>query len=177
MIAPKEYEDFKQFVESRDGRVSFAFKEDELRPNGLQPAYEFGWNHTTLQALKMDKSWTYLQVAYPQPFNPSLVMKQMVRYGDEIFWHHEMARMGGHIQIFALPLVKSRGRKEMYDLIEELERKDGCTIYDPHVYTIEDGGMKEIDTNQIDFKKRADPFGLMNPGKTKGWLSEMVQLV
>ena len=87
----------------------------------MQPAYEFGWNHTTLQALKVDKSWTYLQVAYPQPFNPDLVLKQMERYGEEIYWHHEMARMGGNVQIFALPLVKSRGRQEMYKLIHELE--------------------------------------------------------
>ena len=62
----------------------------------------------------------------------------------------------------------------MYDLISELEQKDGCTIYDPHAYTIEDGGMKEIDSIQIDFKKLADPSGLMNPGKTRGWQPEMV---
>ena len=141
----------------------------------MQPAYEFGWNHTTLQALKVDKSWTYLQVAYPQPFDPNLVMKQMRRYGDDIYWHHEMARMGGHVQIFALPLVRSNGRDHMYKLIEELEKKDDCTIYDPHVYTIEDGGMKEIDNNQIEFKKKADPYGLMNPGKTSGWSPEMAK--
>ena len=29
--------------------------------------------------------------------------------------------------------------------------------------------MKAIDTTQIDFKRRADPQGLMNPGKTRGW--------
>ena len=63
----------------------------------------------------------------------------------------------------------------MYNLINELEKKDDCTIYDPHVYTIEDGGMKEIDYNQIEFKKKADPHGLMNPGKTRGWLKEMAK--
>ncbi len=175
MVAPEEFNEFKSFVSSKNGKISFAFREQELKPNGLQPAYEFGWNHTTLQALKVDKSWTYLQVAYPQPFNPDLVLKQMERYGEEIYWHHEMARMGGNVQIFALPLVKSRGRQEMYKLIHELENKDGCTIYDPHVYTIEDGGMKEIDNNQIDFKKKADPYGLMNPGKTRGWHKEMAK--
>ena len=175
MVAPEEFNEFEKFVVSMNGTISFAFKEEDLRPNGLQPAYEFGWNHTTLQALKMDKSWTYLQVAYPQPFDPNLVMKQMERYGEDIFWHHEMARMGGHVQIFALPLVKSRGREKMYELIDELESKDHCTIYDPHAYTIEDGGMKEIDNNQIEFKKLADPYGLMNPGKTRGWKDEMVK--
>ena len=175
MVAPESFEEFKKFVSQFGGEISFNYKEKDLRPNGLQPAYEFGWNHTTLQALKVDKSWTYLQVAYPQPFDPSLVMLQMKRYGEDIYWHHEMARMGGHIQIFALPLVKSKGKKAMYSLIDELEKKDGCTIYDPHVYTIEDGGMKEIDNNQIEFKKKADPHGLMNPGKTRGWLPEMAK--
>ena len=177
MVAPEEFEEFEKFVISQKGSISFSYKEEDLRLNGLQPAYEFGWNHTTLQALKMDKSWTYLQVAYPQPFDPNLVMKQMERYGEEIYWHHEMARMGGHVQIFALPLVKSKGREKMYELIDELESKDHCTIYDPHAYTIEDGGMKEIDNNQIEFKKLADPYGLMNPGKTRGWNDEMVKRV
>ncbi len=176
MVAPEEYENFKNFVREQNGKISFSFKENELKPNGLQPAYEFGWNHTTLQALKVDKSWTYLQVAYPQPFDPKLVMKQMKRYGEDIYWHHEMARMGGNIQIFALPLVKSKGKEAMYELIAELENKDGCTIYDPHAYTIEDGGMKEIDSNQIEFKKEADPYGLMNPGKTRGWMQEMAKI-
>jgi hypothetical protein len=46
-------------------------------------------------------------------------------------------------------------------------------VLDNHVYTIEGGGMKTIDSVQIDFKKIADPHGLMNPGKTEGWHSEM----
>jgi FAD/FMN-containing dehydrogenase len=157
------------------GRISFAMTKPELRAAGLQPAYECGWNHTTLQALKADKGWTYLQVAYPRPFDVDLVMRQMARYGGEIFWHHEMARMEGEVQIFALPLVRWRGREAMYRLIAELEDKDGCTIFDPHVVTIEDGGMKTIDGAQIDFKKRADPYGLMNPGKTRGWTAEMAR--
>ncbi len=175
MVSPEEFDDFKKFVGNQKGIISFSLKEERLRPNGLQPAYEFGWNHTTLQALKVDKSWTYLQVAYPKPFDLNLVMKQMKRYGDDVYWHHEMARMNGHVQIFALPLVRSKGRIHMYKLIEELEKIDDCTVYDPHVYTIEDGGMKEIDHNQIEFKKKADPYGLMNPGKTKGWLPEMAK--
>lgn len=173
MVAPAEMARFEALAKDFGGRVSFAKEKPQLRAEGLQPAYECGWNHTTLQALKVDKSWTYLQVAYPRPFDPDLVMKQMARYGDEIYWHHEMARMDGDVQIFALPLVRFRGRDAMYALIDELEQTDGCTIYDPHVVTIEDGGMKEIDTAQIEFKKLADPYGLMNPGKTRGWTADM----
>ncbi|WP_264214388.1 FAD-binding oxidoreductase [Leisingera thetidis] len=176
MVAPGEMPRFTAKAEEMGGRISFAKTKPEIRAAGLQPAYECGWNHTTLQALKVDKGWTYLQVAYPQTFDPELVERQMARYGDEIFWHHEMARMGGRIQIFALPLVRYRGKDAIYRLIAELEDKDGCTIFDPHVVTIEDGGMKEIDTAQIEFKKLADPYGLMNPGKTRGWTADMARV-
>lgn len=174
MVAPQEMQRFKKLVKHHSGTISFAMSQPELRQAGLQPAYECGWNHTTLQALKADRSWTYLQVAYPRPFEPDLVMRQMERYGDDVYMHHEMARLEGEVQIFALPLVKYRGREAMYRMIREFEELDGCTIYDPHVYTIEEGGMKQIDDMQIEFKKRADPYGLMNPGKTRGWTPDMV---
>ena len=127
-----------------------------------------------MQALKFEPGvWTYLQVAYPRPFEPGLVVRQKERYGDEVHFHHEMARMDGAVQVFALPLVRWRDRERIYEIIHEMEEIDGCTIFDPHAITIEDGGMKEIDRAQIEFKREADPHGLMNPGKTRGWLPEM----
>lgn len=175
MVAPGDMDRFTAQAQAMGGGVSFAMTKPQIRESGLQPAYECGWNHTTLQALKADKGWTYLQVAYPRPFDPDLVMRQMARYGEELYWHHEMAREGGQVQVFALPLVRWRGRDAMYRLIAELERVDGCTIFDPHVVTIEDGGMKQIDGAQIAFKQLADPYGLMNPGKTRGWSADMAR--
>ncbi|MBO1025758.1 FAD-binding oxidoreductase [Ochrobactrum sp. SD129] len=174
MIAPEELARFEQLATEFGGNVSFSMTLDELHRAGLQPAYECGWNHTTLQALKAEPGWTYLQVAYPRPFDIDVVTRQIERYGETQYMHHEMARLEGEVQIFALPLVRFEGRDEMYRLIEELEQVDGCDIYDPHAYTIEDGGMKEIDSMQIEFKKQADPYGLLNPGKTRGWTADMV---
>ena len=176
MAAPREVPRLREMAVAHGGRISFAMTLDELKTHRLPPAWECGWNHTTLQALQVDRGWTYLQVAYPRPFDPDLVARQMERYGDEVYWHHEMARMDGEVQIFALPLVRYRGREAMYRLIAELEERDGCTIFDPHAVTIEDGGMKEIDVAQIEFKKLADPYGLMNPGKTRGWTADMARI-
>ncbi|WP_421565489.1 FAD-binding oxidoreductase [Ochrobactrum sp. EDr1-4] len=173
MIAPEEVARFEALAIEFGGKVTFSMTLDELHKAGLQPAYECGWNHTTLQALKAEPGWTYLQVAYPRPFDIDVVTRQIARYGETQYMHHEMARLEGELQIFALPLVRFEGRDEMYRLIEELEKVDGCDIYDPHAYTIEDGGMKEIDSVQIEFKKQADPYGLLNPGKTRGWTADM----
>ena len=176
MIAPEAVADYNARVKDAGGTVSLAKTLHEIEEANLPPAWECGWNHTTLQALKLEpKVWTYLQVAYPRPFNPKLVEKQMERYGDELFFHHEMARMDGQIQIFALPILRWASKERTYEIIHEMEELDGCMIFDPHVITIEDGGMKEIDSTLIEFKKEADPYGLMNPGKTRGWRPEMAK--
>ena len=176
MIAPEAVADYTARVKDAGGTVSLAKTLHEIEEANLPPAWECGWNHTTLQALKQEpKVWTYLQVAYPRPFDPKLVERQMKRYGDELFFHHEMARMDGQIQIFALPILRWASKERTYEIIHEMEELDGCMIFDPHVITIEDGGMKEIDSTLIEFKKEADPYGLMNPGKTRGWRPEMAK--
>ena len=176
MIAPEAVADYNARVKDAGGTVSLAKTLHEIEEANLPPAWECGWNHTTLQALKLEpKVWTYLQVAYPRPFDPKLVERQMKRYGDELFFHHEMARMDGQIQIFALPILRWASKERTYEIIHEMEELDGCMIFDPHVITIEDGGMKEIDSTLIEFKKEADPYGLMNPGKTRGWRPEMAK--
>ena len=176
MIAPEAVADYNARVKDAGGTVSLAKTLHEIEEANLPPAWECGWNHTTLQALKQEpKVWTYLQVAYPRPFDPKIVERQMKRYGDELFFHHEMARMDGQIQIFALPILRWASKERTYEIIHEMEELDGCMIFDPHVITIEDGGMKEIDSTLIEFKKEADPYGLMNPGKTRGWRPEMAK--
>lgn len=176
MVAPDAAEEFAALVAAHGGTISLSKSLHDMERANLPPAWECGWNHTTLQALKHDPGvWTYLQVAYPRPFDPGLALRQQQRYGDELYFHHEMARMDGDVQIFALPLVRWTTRERMYEIIREMEQLDGCTIFDPHVITIEGGGMKEIDSSQIEFKKTADPHGLMNPGKTEGWTAQMAK--
>jgi len=176
MVAPAAAGAFAARVAAHGGRISLSKSLHDMEMANLPPAWECGWNHTTLQALKHEPGiWTYLQVAYPRPFDPALAVRQQQRYGEELYFHHEIARMGGEVQIFAIPIVRWTSAARTYEIIREMESHDGCTIFDPHVITIEDGGMKEIDTTQIDFKKRADPYGLMNPGKTRGWTPAMAR--
>ena len=116
----------------------------------------------------------YLQVSYPQPFDPAIIDRQMARWGDEVLQHQEFARMHGDWATFAILLVRWTTAERQAELIREIEA-DGCTVFNPHVVTIEDGGMKTIDDAQIAFKRRADPMGLMNPGKTRGWHPSMAR--
>ncbi len=174
MVNPQSLATWRELVKKHGGHESMAFTESELKAEKLFPAFECAYNHTTLMALKMDKSWTNLQTVAPWTpgtgIDIALVEKQMQRWGDEVLMHHEFGRQFGGCVAFGLPLVSYFDRDRLYEIIAEFE-SDGCMVFDNHVYTIEDGGMKEIDSNQIDFKKIADPHGLMNPGKTRGWLA------
>jgi hypothetical protein len=175
MVAPASMPAFRALVAAHGGTVSLEGSEAELHAAGLPPAYECAYNHTTLQALKVDRSWTYLQVAYAQPFDPAVVDRHIAVFGDDVLQHHEFARAGGEYGTFSILLVRWKGEAHQYEVMRELESQGGCQVFNPHVVTIEDGGMKTIDTQQIDFKKRSDPMGLMNPGKTRGWHPDMAQ--
>jgi FAD/FMN-containing dehydrogenase len=175
MVHPQSLATWRDLVARHGGTESMAFTESELKTEKLYPAFECAYNHTTLMALKVDKSWTNLQTVAPWTagtgIDIALVERQMERWGDEVLMHHEFGRQYGGCVAFGLPLVAYLDKDRLYEIMAEFEA-DGCMVFDNHVYTIEDGGMKEIDHAQIDFKKIADPHGLMNPGKTRGWLAE-----
>jgi hypothetical protein len=174
MVHPQTLATWRAMVAKHSGTESMAMTESELKKQNLHPAFECAYNHTTLMALKVDKSWTNLQTVAPWTagtgIDIALVERQMERWGDEVLMHHEFGRQYGGCVAFGLPLVAYLDKDRLYEIMAEFEA-DGCMVFDNHVYTIEDGGMKEIDYSQIDFKKIADPHGLMNPGKTRGWLA------
>jgi FAD/FMN-containing dehydrogenase len=49
-------------------------------------------------------------------------------------------------------------------------RELGCLLFNPHVFSVEDGGLGVIDADQVAAKAAYDPAGLLNPGKLRGWL-------
>jgi FAD/FMN-containing dehydrogenase len=173
MVHPASLPAWCELLARHGGRETMALTEAQLQGERVFPAFECAYNHTTLMALRMDRSWTNLQTVAPWTpgvgIDVGLVERQMDRWGDEVLQHHEFGRQFGQCVAFGLPLVSYLDKERLYEIIREFEA-DGCMVFDNHVYTIEDGGMKEIDTAQIDFKKVADPHGLMNPGKTRGWL-------
>lgn len=167
-VSPDTLPAYEALAQQMGGRLVVRGTESELLAEGLPSVTECAYNHTTLEALKSDRGVTYLQVAYPGPLDADLVAAQMQRFGDELYFHHEFSRAGGELVAFALPLLHYFDAAQLRDLIASFEA-DGCWVYDPHTYVLEDGGMKQVDEAQLAFKRRADPHGLMNPGKLRAW--------
>jgi FAD/FMN-containing dehydrogenase len=68
----------------------------------------------------------------------------------------------------ALQIVRFTNSDRLNKIIEYHESQ-GVFIANPHTYILEDGGMKTVDYEQLNFKRIVDPHGLMNPDKMRGW--------
>ncbi len=131
---------------------------------GLPPIYELTWNHTTLRALRVDPTITYLQARYPEDGSLAIVKRIHDHFGIELIDHLEVIRFNGRIAFTGLPLVRFSTEARLQEIIAEHEAM-GATIFNPHRFTLEEGGMKQTDAIQLAFKRETDPQGLLNPGK------------
>ncbi len=128
---------------------------------------ELSWNHTTLHMRAVNNDWTYLQMLLPQP-EIEILETLKIRWGEDLLWHLEAVFQHGSQRVAALPIVKWRGKESLYELINDC-KKLGAILFNPHVITVEDGGLGVIDGAQVEAKRCFDPNGLLNPGKLKGW--------
>lgn len=168
MVAPHSMDAFLTFL-ARRPEAKLIYRSDDFdweRSPG--PVFEYGWNHTTLRALKVDPSITYLQVRYGYPQHLELIEKMRDALSPEVLQHLEVLREGGKVIFAGLSLVKFT-TEERLDEIVRMHEEAGAMIFNPHRYTLEEGGRQTVDDRQLRFKQQADPKGLLNPGKMIAW--------
>ena len=134
------------------------------------PLYELTWNHTTLQVLKRDRAYTYLQCLYQPDGLLERIERIRARFGDELMMHLEFmpsAGAAGRMTCSALPVLRYTTEARLDEIIR-LHEADGVLIANPHVYTVEDGGIHRVASPDLAAAKaRFDPLGLLNPGKLR----------
>lgn len=167
MVSETSLEPLQDLVKEYGGKITYQ-KLAQDTAKGFQLA-EFTWNHTTLHARNIDTSITYLQSVFPPDKNLSLVEELYHHYGDEVMMHLEFLRIGGVAVPAGLQLVRFTTEERLNEIIHYHEAR-GIFIPNPHVYILEDGGRKTVDVAQVKFKEMVDPYGLMNPGKMRGWM-------
>ena len=167
MIAESCLEPLQDLVRESNGTITYQKSAQEASKGTA--LCEFTWNHTTLHARSVDPNLTYLQSLFPSDKNLSLVEHMYHHFGDEVMMHLEFLRTGGQVAPAALQVVRYTTEERLNEIIHYHEQK-GAFIANPHTYILEDGGMKTVNPEQLQFKEMVDPYGLMNPGKMKAWL-------
>ena len=147
---------------------SLCWQAPQGQSRGL-PLRELTWNHTTLHWRAQHPGWTYLQMLLPQP-EAACLERLRAAWGEDLLWHLEAVKQQGAARLAALPLVRWRGEETLQRLMADC-REAGAVLFNPHVLSVEDGGLGVVDADQVAAKAAYDPAGLLNPGKLRGWLS------
>lgn len=153
MLQPDDLERQRETVEDGGGRV--------LPWPGKPRITQFPFSHTILWAKKRlpDSSWLQLK------FDPESFFSQMgeikAHFGDALL-HHVEFHGGGRTLPFGIPVVtEARRTDEIIAFCEEA----GVEVLNPHTYVVEEGGYVGDIQDIIAFKRKTDPYGLLNPGK------------
>jgi FAD/FMN-containing dehydrogenase len=171
MVAPSGMRALRDLAAEHGGTIVAEQSTVEAeRDPGTTPFYEYCWNHTTLQVLKRDRGVTYLQCRFP--FEGTLEAVEAVRepFRDEVWMHTECVRFGGRITMSALPVIRWTNAERLAEIMAAFEAQ-GIGIANPHVLTIEEGSnYRRVPGDQLGFKQRTDPLGLLNPGKMRDFV-------
>lgn len=168
MIPAAQSQTFADLVQTQGGNVDLMMSDAERAAANIPHVYDFSYNHTTLQVLKVDRSATYQQVGCPSPPDPQAIAALRAKLSDDVWNHHEFARVGGEIVTFDLPIIWYRNPDQLAAINTTFE-DNGFPVYDAHTWQVEGGGLKNADYRHLAWKKRMDPRGLLNSAKSMAW--------
>lgn len=168
LVPQEDIPRFQVLVTQAGGHVDVTLTEAERIAAKLPHVFDFSYNHTTLQVLKADRSATYQQVGCPIPPDPAAIADLRPKLGDDVWMHHEFARVGGEIVTFDLPIIWFSTPERLAEINATYEA-NGFPVYDAHTWRVEGGGLKNADYRHLAWKKRMDPKGLLNASKSAVW--------
>lgn len=169
----------RELVSAHAGHVTYRKDQAEVKASN-RTLVEYCWNHTTLQALKLDKNLTYLQARFDPERQREQVKALHAELSPEVMLHLEFIRLtDGRFTCSSLPLVRFSTEARLAELARVFERH-GVTINNAHTHLLEDGGkLRDMDRAALSaaqkmaadaavaMKSRFDPLGLLNPGKLR----------
>lgn len=168
LVPAEDADRFRALMTGMGGHVDLVMSEAERHEKHLPHVFDFSYNHTTLQVLKADRSATYQQIGCPIPPDPARITALRPKLGDDVWMHHEFARVGGEIVTFDLPIIWFSTPERLAEINATYEA-NGFPVYDAHTWRVEGGGLKNADYRHLAWKKRMDPKGLLNSAKSAVW--------
>ena len=168
LVAPSSEPGLEAMAAEFCGRVTYRKSAEEVARSN-RTLLEYTWNHTTLVALKSDKTLTYIQSGFDPPRHVEQVKALERELGGEVLMHLEFLRTkDGAFNCSGLQLIRYRDDARLNEIMQ-IHRDHGVAINNPHVYIVEDGKQGSLDPAVLEMKTRFDPQGLLNPGKLRSW--------
>jgi FAD/FMN-containing dehydrogenase len=163
-IAGPSMEPFRALVAKWRGAVSYHKPAAEL-VKVPQTLIEYSWNHTTLNALKVDPTLTFTQLRFDAAKHREQVRAVYDALHPELMLHLEFIRDAqGLTTCSSLPLIRYTTEARLH-AIHDIVRDLGVAVANPHTNAVGLGNKKALTPEFFAAKRRFDPHDLMNPGK------------
>ncbi|ABE36680.1 FAD binding domain protein [Paraburkholderia xenovorans LB400] len=162
MIAEHCMEGFRGLVTEAGGAIAVEAPEGQ-GPYGA-PLWEFGWGHARIQVNKTRPDIVNNIGLYLDPNLIDAVERSYRRFQGVGGMHLEVKRYGGRIAFQGSPYYGFVDEAQVAGVISGMI-EDGAMVANNHTFFVKENGMKHVDERDADFKRRMDPYGLMNPGK------------
>ncbi len=144
------------------GFVQSYYSEPTSGPSRGFQIYDFTWNHTTMWAMKTDKSLTYLQDAFDKDTYLEQIRNRKARYGDSVYTHVEFLKSDGEARPGGLSIVRFENKDKLYELIDYCE-DNGIRVANPHTHFL-DADIRWYGDYIRSARAKWDPKGILNPG-------------
>lgn len=166
VVAASSQDGMEDMLASFGGQISYRKTAAE---SGSRTLLEYTWNHTTLVAMKVDKSLTYIQSGFEPARHVEQVKALEKLLAGEVLMHLEFLRTkDGAFNCSGLQLIRYTTETRLNEIMQ-IHRDHGVMINNPHVFILEDGKQGQLNPAVIATRRRFDPQGLLNPGKMRSW--------
>ncbi len=171
-VSAQSVEGLKELSKLHAGRVTYEKTAQEVQAS-QRTLIEYTWNHTTLHALKVDKTLTYIQTGYDPQRYLQQAKELEALLSPEVMVHLEFIRTKeGLVNCSGLQIIRYTSDERLQEIMQ-IHRDHGVQINNPHVYTVEDGKAGgQLNPGILSTKSQLDPMGLLNPGKLRTWTRE-----
>jgi len=100
--------------------------------------------------------------------NIAMFLPALAEHGYMLGQNLEYTPYGADMHLDQLPQIARDIAANKIDAVIAFCEEIGVQVANPHSYVVKEGGMVKDIGSIVDFKRRTDPFGLLNPGKLDG---------
>jgi FAD binding domain len=162
MIAEGCWLDFEAMVEAHGGKIVSSSPEGH-GPYGA-PIWEFVFGHALFQIQKSEPNRTVLEGFFRDKDLVGLVQRVHERVKHYGPMRMEIMRAGGDVIGSGAPYFVYESPEQMATLVR-LMQEAGAAVSNSHTSNVRSVGKKEVTSREIAFKRRVDPYNLLNPGR------------
>jgi FAD/FMN-containing dehydrogenase len=162
MVADEFSEAFDWVVNDCGGNVVYSGLEGQ--GDFGSPLYEFSFGHSGLYARKIVPNLVSNLGLIPHQDLLGGLERVYARFSHLGPFQYDMKRIDGTLTCQGSPSFPFVSAEHLQQVIADME-EEGVRFANVHTLHVRENGMKAIDISELAFKKRMDPYNLMNPGK------------